>query len=89
MSESENAKLRAALEKFVSCINVTGGMLKYESGNIAGCGGDPEWIDLSDAYVVACEALGIEPKTQLVADDDYEGGTESILDIVSKEASDE
>ena len=76
--------------KFESCINMTGGVLRDDSGNVSGCVGDPEWLDLADAYMDACEALGVDPKlVQVSDDDDDEGATESILDLVSKEVSGE
>lgn len=50
-----------ARERLISTIEATGGVIAYEDGTF-GPVGDPEWIDLGDAYVSACEEAGREPR---------------------------
>lgn len=66
------AALRAALEEFCECIDVTGGVY-YTAGGLACPQGDDEWVDLGEAYLGACAALGRPP----VIDEDL---TEDDLD---------
>jgi hypothetical protein len=56
-----NDKLRAAIEKFIDTIEATGGVFKDRKGYHIPIG-DQEWLDLGEAYVAACEAIGREPK---------------------------
>lgn len=56
----EAVRLRAALEVFVDAIEATDGCTIDEIGNVHPVG-DPEWIDLGDAYIDACAALGRKP----------------------------
>jgi hypothetical protein len=44
-----------ALEAFVSCVEVTGG-LTADDGPVA----DPEWLDLAEAAGYAASVLGVE-----------------------------
>ena len=48
---------RQALCQFVQTVDATGGVFRDESGCHAPLA-DPEWIDLGEAYVQACAALG-------------------------------
>jgi hypothetical protein len=50
---------RKALEQFVRTVEATGGVIRSESGCYEPLG-DPEWIDIGDAYVEACAVLGRE-----------------------------
>ena len=50
-----------ALEALVETINSTGGVVKHPDGT-CGCAADEDWIDLADAYLGACQALGVAPK---------------------------
>lgn len=59
------SKIAKALEEFVDDINVTGGVVEDEEGLICPVG-DPEWIDLGETYMKACEALDREPKVSPV-----------------------
>jgi hypothetical protein len=52
--------MRAALTALVSTIDATGGVLVDENGAAAPCG-DEDWLDLADAYLKACAALGRAP----------------------------
>lgn len=52
------AKLEDALRGFVSTIDNTGGLAAEDEGGVAA---DPEWTDLADAYLTACDVLGHEP----------------------------
>jgi len=54
-------KMVKALALFIDCIDFTGGIMLDEGKNPVPCV-DPEWYDLGDAYVQACEALGRTPK---------------------------
>ena len=60
-----------ALEAFVETINATGGVLMVD-GKLDGCAGDEEWLDLADAYMTACNALGRDPVIQ--EDRTYDAG---------------
>lgn len=56
-------KYTAALEALCRTIECTGGILERSDGFMApAC--DPEWIDLAEAYLLACEALGVEARTK-------------------------
>lgn len=50
-----------ALRAFVAVIDSTGGVEEDDKGYPVPVA-DTEWIDLGAAYVVACEALGVQPK---------------------------
>lgn len=53
----------AALRLFVQTINATGGLTHGENPGELVPVADEEWLDLADAYLAACEALGVEPVT--------------------------
>lgn len=50
----------SVLKQFINTIEATGGLVKFPNGDLAPCA-DHDWIDLADAYVAACEALGMNP----------------------------
>lgn len=52
--------MKAALQKLVETIEATGGLVKFPNGDYAPAA-DHDWIDLGDAYVAACHALGRPP----------------------------
>jgi hypothetical protein len=56
------SKALAALEKLVGTVEATGGVLVNRKGHYLPVG-DPEWIDLGDAYMDACSALDRIPMT--------------------------
>jgi hypothetical protein len=61
MSEKVNlAEATTALRLFVDTVNSTGGLVVNDAGETAPAA-DEEWTDLADAYLKACEALGVEP----------------------------
>jgi hypothetical protein len=66
--------VRAALDDFIETIEATGGCVQ-EEGESLGPAGDPDWIDLADAYLRACAAIG---RTPLI---DRTEGEEEIEDI--------
>jgi hypothetical protein len=53
-------ELVAALESFVGAMDATGGVIIDRHG-LACPVADPDWIDLGEAYLQACRALGREP----------------------------
>jgi len=55
-----SAKLAAALRQFVDTVNATGGLVVNDAGETAPAA-DEDWTDLAEAYLAACEALGVEP----------------------------
>jgi hypothetical protein len=55
------AALRSALDALIDTIEATGGCVRDEDGHVAP-EGDPDWIDLGDAYVLACTAIGRTPR---------------------------
>ena len=63
-------QLQKALAEFVDAIDATGGIKVDPKGYRVPCG-DEDWIDLGEAYVVACKALGREPT---VAEDECDEG---------------
>ena len=58
-------RLHDALLSFIKTIEATGG-LNAEGNPVA----DEDWIDLGDAYVEACEAIGRKPMTEARDPDD-------------------
>ncbi len=52
----------ALVREVIEAIEATGGVYQFESGHFAPVA-DPEWIDMGEAYVSICNALGREPKT--------------------------
>jgi len=50
-----------ALKRLVDTIDATGGVVRFPDGFYAPVG-DLDWIDLADAYLAACAALGQRPK---------------------------
>lgn len=57
--EQKRGKILAALHEFVDAITVTGGVFRNGKG-LHEPFADREWIDLGEAYVNACEVLGIQ-----------------------------
>lgn len=51
---------RDAADLLITTINVTGGVVAFSDGTHAPQA-DPEWIDLAEAYLRACEEKGVEP----------------------------
>jgi hypothetical protein len=49
-----------ALLEFVEAIEATGGVTRDDSGLYAPVA-DQEWVDLGEAYINACAALGVKP----------------------------
>jgi hypothetical protein len=49
-----------ALRMFRDTIEVTGGLIRNEAGDLAPAV-DEDWIDLADAYIEACRELDVEP----------------------------
>jgi hypothetical protein len=54
------ADMRSALNRLIHTINPIGGVVKFKSGAVAPAA-DEEWLDMGDAYICACEALGLTP----------------------------
>jgi hypothetical protein len=79
--EAQDAAMRSALEAFIGTIEATGGCLRPGTVTTGPGGeevidfedsrpvpaGDESWLDLADAYLLACRALGREP---VLRDDD-------------------
>ena len=59
--------MRAALDGFIETIEAVGGCLLNEAGVLAPVG-EPEWTDLADAYVRACNAIGRIPQIDRTED---------------------
>ena len=55
-----SAKLAAALRQFVDTVNATGGLVVNDAGETAPAA-DEDWLDLAEAYLAACDALGVAP----------------------------
>ena len=58
--EARNGRLERALTAFINTVNATGGLVRLEDGTY-GLEVDPDWIDLADAYLSACNALARQP----------------------------
>jgi hypothetical protein len=56
-----------ALWKLIDAIEATGGVRRDEKGFMAPVA-DGDWIDLGEAYLMACEAVGKEPKVAMDGD---------------------
>ena len=56
-------KQEDALMRLCNTIDATGGIIEFKDGTY-GPEADPEWTDLGDAYIAACDALNREPKTR-------------------------
>lgn len=61
-----------ALESFIWTINATGGVIEFRDGTVAP-EADPEWIDLGDAYLTACRALGKTPLSRPATESENSG----------------
>lgn len=53
---------QAALLALIETVEATGGILLWPDGRVMGCALDPAWLDLAEAYVLACKALHRETK---------------------------
>jgi hypothetical protein len=74
-AEEPAAAMRSALEAFIGTIEATGGCVRPErrtinldgqeivefEGHLPVPAADEDWLDLADAYFLACRALGREP----------------------------
>lgn len=58
---SKNATAQA-LQEFIDAIEATGGVRATPKGYVPVA--DEDWIDLGEAYMSACEAIGREPKEE-------------------------
>lgn len=70
MSQDERARMIAAMNQVITTIEITGGVLRYPDGTHAPAA-DHDWIDLGEAYLEACKAIGKEP---MVTDAPSESG---------------
>ena len=61
--------LRAALDAFIATIEATGGCVR-DDGVLLAPAADPDWIDLADAYLAACAAIG---RTPMIEEPEDEG----------------
>ena len=55
----EVRKADAALKRFIRTVEAVGGLERVD-GELRPVG-DPEWLDLADAYVAACAVIGKAP----------------------------
>lgn len=63
-NEKKQTRLAAAdraLSLLIRTIEGTGGVIQTEEGHLVPWA-DPDWIDLGEAYRLACESFGREPK---------------------------
>ena len=71
-------KAYEALAWLLNTIESTGGVLRNKAGHLLPVA-DTEWIDLGEAYKLACEALGrqmmVEPDTGDTSLEDEDGRT--------------
>jgi hypothetical protein len=81
--------LREALQGFIETIEATGGCVRDEGDTVAPVG-DPDWLDLADAYLRACKALGREPQIRgpdgEESGDDGEAGVDLEFDQTGNDA---
>ena len=69
---------KKALNCLIRTINATGGVYIDRDGNVCPVG-DPEWIDLGEAYSLGCYAMGYEMTVQdihvsTIAEENRKGG---------------
>ena len=78
------AAMRTALEAFIGTIEATGGCIRPRRADVGTPdealialeddrpvpAADEDWLDLADAYLLACRALGREPMVQDADDDE-------------------
>lgn len=57
---TENQLLIGVIERFVDTIEATGGIERDHKGYEVPHA-DPDWIDLGEAYIFACDVIGREP----------------------------
>jgi hypothetical protein len=62
---AKHQAMEMALLDLIDTIESTGGILINEYGQLVGCVIDPEWSDLADSYLRACDALGRKPKQRV------------------------
>lgn len=62
LSEGKSIAL-SPLETFIQTIEATGGISENEDGTFSPLA-DPDWIDLADAYLLACDQLKRPPKIE-------------------------
>jgi hypothetical protein len=65
-----------ALRLLVETINATGGLIRDYKGQLAPAA-DEEWLDLAEAYTLACDTLGVEP---VIEDSEFSDEDESLPD---------
>jgi hypothetical protein len=70
------AKLQTALDAFIRTIEATDGIVQPCDGGLAYPRADIDWIDLADAYQVACAATGRKPMLVDEEDDETAGNEE-------------
>jgi hypothetical protein len=83
-AEEPTAAMRSALEAFIGTIEATGGCVRPErrtinldgqeivefEGHFPESAADEHWLDLADAYLLACRALGREPMVRDMDEDE-------------------
>lgn len=70
VAPTRKAALEAALEALVATIDATGGVSVASDGLHAPvC--DCDWIDLGEAYVLACAVLGRDPRIHIEEDQQH------------------
>jgi hypothetical protein len=71
-----------ALRDFVLTVEVTGGIFTdVEAGGVVAPYADPDWCDVGEAYLLACTALGRQPRwdreKEHANDEESDGGVAS------------
>lgn len=61
--------MAVVLREFIDAIEVTGGVIQQENG-ICYPVADPEWSDLANIYLRACEVAGTQPMVTKKVDND-------------------
>ena len=59
-SSVQTRKMEEALRDFIRTINATGGLAVNDAGETIPVA-DEDWLDLAEAYLLACDALGVKP----------------------------
>lgn len=80
-----------ALVVFIKTINVTGGMVRSHKEHVAVPAIDEDWIDLGEAYLAACDAIGAPVQWANAAEEEEEDRPVDIqaeLDSALKTVSD-
>lgn len=71
MHGSESTQGKSARQMLMDTVEAAGGVRPNPDGTYSPVG-DPDWIDLADAYLTACHQCGHEPKIVAAEEEEFE-----------------